>query len=563
MSSLKSISGAIIATLIISCGAAIGSAQEFRGSVTGRVIDNSGAAVANAADTIPHTATHAPSTTTQNGDGNYTALYLVPGSYSVTVEAAGFKKAIRQNIEIRVGDKLQLDLQLEVGNVSETVNVTSEAPLLETNSASAGQVVDQRRIQELPLSDGNPFVLSRLAAGVSYTGDLLFSRPFDNGGTSSIVANGATGGNEFTLDGTPNMANGRRVAFVPPAEVVQEFKVQTASFDAQQGHTAGAVVNVSLKSGTNSLHGVGYEFLRNDKLSANDFFLNRQGKPRAPLRYNRYGGAIGGPVWLPEKLFGPAGYDGRNKTFWFFGYEGLRDNFPEPGFATVPTDAQRGGDFSALLGKAITTTISADGNCAGPQGSTVTRTNRDGSPALSGQIYNPGTAERLTRCNPLTGKIETHVERVPFGGNIIPINQVARAILNNYPTANTKTTDPQQRNNFIGPNGRSDIFDSESMRIDHDITNKQHIFGRYNRNFRRELRGNIFENTGGTPATGNFLFRINNGGTLDHVYTIDPTKVLTLRLGFSRFTERNQRPHAGFDPHTLGLSGAFIDQAAA
>src|SRR5262249_58894949 len=109
---------------------------------------------------------------------------------------------------------------------------------------------------------------------------LLYTRPFDNGGTSSIMADGATGGNEFSLEATPNRASGRRVAFVPPAEVVQEFKGRTASFDAQQGHTAGAVVNVSLKSGTNSLHGTGYEFLRNDKLSANDFFLNRQGKPR-------------------------------------------------------------------------------------------------------------------------------------------------------------------------------------------------------------------------------------------------------------------------------------------
>src|SRR5262249_30327223 len=177
MPSLKSISGAIIATLIIAFGAAIGSAQEFRGSITGRVVDNSGAAVANAAVTITNTATNVPSSTTTNGNGNYTALYLVPGSYSVTVEATGFKKAIRQKIEIRVGDKLQLDLQLEVGNVSETVNVTSEAPLLETNSASAGQVVDQRRIQELPLSGGNPLVLSRLAAGGFFTRALIFSPP--------------------------------------------------------------------------------------------------------------------------------------------------------------------------------------------------------------------------------------------------------------------------------------------------------------------------------------------------------------------------------------------------
>ena len=285
MSSLKSIRGALIAVLIVACAAAIGPAQEFRGSITGRVVNNSGAAVANATVTVSNTATNGSASTTTNESGDYTALYLTPGSYTVTVEAAGFKKAIRQNIEIRVGDKLQIDLQLEVGNVSDTVNVTSDAPLLETNTASAGQVIDRRRISELPLSDGNPFVLTRLAPGIAYTGDLLFSRPFDNGGTSSIVADGATGGNEFTLDGTPNLASGRRVAFVPPADAVQEFKVETASFDAQQAHTAGATINVTMRSGGNQFHGTAYEFVRNDILSANNFFNNlnrhaRQGRER-------------------------------------------------------------------------------------------------------------------------------------------------------------------------------------------------------------------------------------------------------------------------------------------
>src|SRR5262245_42908026 len=239
MSSLRGIRIAIIAALILACAYAISSGQEFRGSITGRIVDNNGAAVANASVTVTNKATNTSSSTTTNGDGDYTALYLAPGSYNITVEAAGFKKSTRQNIEIRVGDKLQIDLQLEVGNFADTVNVTADAPLLETNTASAGQVIDRRRISELPLSDGNPFVLTRLAPGIAYTGDLLFSRPFDNGGTSSIVADGATGGNEFTLDGTPNLASGRRVAFVPPADAVQEFKVETASFDAQQAHTAG------------------------------------------------------------------------------------------------------------------------------------------------------------------------------------------------------------------------------------------------------------------------------------------------------------------------------------
>src|SRR5204863_5853067 len=160
---------------------------------------------------------------------------------------------------------------LSVGQLEETVTVTGETPLLELASGSAGQVIDEQRISLMPLSDGNPFVLSRLVPGVAYTGDLKFSRPFDNAGTSSINADGSTGGNEFTLDGSPNMANGRRVAFVPPAGAVSEFKVQTATFDAADGHTAGAVVNVTLKSGTTALKGESYYYKRSDKLSATDF----------------------------------------------------------------------------------------------------------------------------------------------------------------------------------------------------------------------------------------------------------------------------------------------------
>src|SRR5262249_24062116 len=281
MSPFKGIRINLIAALILGCAAAIALGQEFRGSITGRVVDNNGAAVANAAITITNTATNTTTSTTTNGDGDYTALYLIPGSYNITVEARGFKKPTRQKVEVRIGNKLQIDLQLEVGNVADTVNGTAAAPLLETNSATAGQVIDRRRISELPLSDGNPFTLTRLATGIGYVGDLKFSRPFDNNGSSDFISNGISrvGGHEFTLDGIPNTddngSSSNRVAFIPPADAVQEFKVETASFDAQQGHGAGAAVNVALRSGTNSLHGTAYEFIRNDVLSANDFFLNR------------------------------------------------------------------------------------------------------------------------------------------------------------------------------------------------------------------------------------------------------------------------------------------------
>ena len=236
---------------------------------------------------------------------------------------------------------------MEVGGLTEVVNVAAETPLLDTRSGSAGQVIDEKRIALMPLSDGNPFVLARLAPGVAYHGDLKFSRPFDNGGTSDFTADGGPGRNEFTLDGSPNMANGRRVAFVPPAGAVQEFKVETATFDAQQGHTAGATVNVTLKSGTNKIKGDAYYHYRDEALGGNDFFLERAGQPKAGMDYKRYGFNAGGPVFL-GKL-----YDGRNKTFFFTGWEWLYDTFPEPGPFTVPTEAQRNGDFSALLSQGI------------------------------------------------------------------------------------------------------------------------------------------------------------------------------------------------------------------
>ncbi len=326
--------------LLVGAGA---SAQDFRGAIAGTVTDSSGGRTPGVSVSAINIATNGTSTTTTDNDGTYTLRYLTPGTYSVTAELSGFKKLVRENVEVRIGDRLELDLHLEVGRMEETVSVTAEAPLLDTASGSNGQVIDEKRIALMPLSDGNPFVLARLAPGVAYTGDLKFSRPFDNGGTSDFTADGGPGRNEFTLDGSPNMANGRRVAFVPPAGAVQEFKVETATFDAQQGHTAGATVNVTLKSGTNKLRGDAYYHYRDERLSANDLFLERAGRPKDPLDYKRYGFTIGGPAWL-GKL-----YDGRDKTFFFGAFEWLYDTFPEPGQFTVPTEAQRNGDFSSLL----------------------------------------------------------------------------------------------------------------------------------------------------------------------------------------------------------------------
>jgi len=493
--------------LLIAAVAVPAAAQEFRGAINGRVGDSSGAVLPGVTVTATNTATNQATTSVTNADGLYNLPFLTPGVYHVVAELTGFKRLDRQNIEVRVGDRLTLDMRLELGGIEETISVTSAAPLLDLSSASVGQVIDERRIALLPLSDGNPFVLSRLVPGVAFTGDLKFSRPFDNAGSSSINADGSSGGNEFSLDGSPNMANGRRVAFVPPAGAVQEVRVSTASFDAGDGHTAGALVNATLKSGTNAIKGQGYFYLRDEKLSATDFFVNKSGGQKPELMYHRFGGSAGGPVK-------------RDRTFFFSAVEWLYDEFPEPGPRTVPTQAMRGGDFSALLGQGI-------------------------------QIYDPATA-----------RIEGgFVTRDPFPGNIIPaarINPVARQVLGYYPMPN-QAGDAQGRNNFFSVNPRTDDFYSVSTRIDHRLSSKQQLMARYVRNDRRESRNAFFGEVNGVKPVGNFLFRKNDAVTVDHVYTVTNTTLLNMRAGWSRFHEPNIRQHEGiFDPATLGFSPTTV-----
>jgi hypothetical protein len=488
-------------------------AQDFRGAVAGQVYDSSGGVLPGVTVTVTNKSTNVSTTTVTNETGAYSLLYLQPGAYTVSAELQGFRKVSRENVEVRLGDRLEIDFKLEVGRIEEVVTVAADTPILETRTGSAGQVIDEKRIALMPLSDGNPFVLARLAPGVAYHGDLKFSRPFDNGGTSDFTADGGPGRNEFTLDGSPNMANGRRVAFVPPAGAVQEFKVETATFDAQQGHTAGATVNVTLKSGTNRLKGEGYYHYRDEALSANDFFLERAGRPKDTLKYKRYGFTAGGPAVL-GKL-----YDGRDRTFFFSAFEWLYDQFPEPGQFTVPTEAQRNGDFSALLSQGIV-------------------------------IYNPLTAVR---------RADGRIERQPFPGNIIPpsmISPIAREYLKYWPMPNQAGT-ATGLNNFITGNPRGDDFYSMNYRVDHNLTGKQRFFVRYSRNNRRENRGNWTGEVNGIRPTGNFLFRINDALNMDHVWTITPSSMLNMRASWSRFQEPSIRQHQGlFDPASLGFPGS-------
>ena len=237
------------------CASMPAAAQEARGAITGRVTDPSGGVIPAASVTVTNTATNESRRLTTNETGYYEANFLEPSTYNVTVEAGGFKRVVRSGITVNVSTRLEINITMEVGAVAETIEVTAEAPLLETTTASGGRVLDSKNLVNLPFSDLNPFALTALAPGMQWTGQPEYRRPFDNGGTSAFNTMGGVGQNEYTIDGMTVTGTGRRVGFTPPADSVGEFKLETSNFDASQGFTSGAAINVSSRSGTNRFTG--------------------------------------------------------------------------------------------------------------------------------------------------------------------------------------------------------------------------------------------------------------------------------------------------------------------
>jgi hypothetical protein len=501
------------AVLLLLMAFVMAGAQESRGSLTGTVTDPNGAALPGATVEIRNIETNVANTATTNEEGAYSFPLLNPGRYTLTVTAQGFSNTTRENIEIRVSEKITLDVPVSVTGVGETVTTIASAPVLETGSVSTGTTVSTRQIAELPLIDGSPYQLATLAPGISYTGNPgVGYSPTSNGNLAAFRANGATGPNQVTLDGSPNFALDGGVGFSPPSDATQEFKVQTNSFDASQGYSAGATVNTAIKSGTNTLHGTGYYFNRDRNRTANNFFSNRAGQDRPERTYHRFGGTLGGPVYLPGM------YDGRDQTFFFFAYERLKDNQAEPQLFSVPTAAFRNGDFSALLNQ-----------------------------TLPIRIYDPASS-----CHaPAT----CAVTRTAFANNVIPtarLNPIAVAYLNLYPAPNV-TGNADGTNNYFSNQIRHSNYRSWITRIDHRINDTNSIFGKYYHSFNPEDRNNWT----GTPLTQGFEYRTNDGASLDWTSTLSNSMVLDVRTSLSRFVQE-RRPGIEFDPASLGFTGAAL-----
>jgi len=509
MSKYSFIRGSITAALLVLFAFGAANSQESRGSLTGKITDQNGAVLPGATVVIKNIETNVTATIITNDEGSYTFPLLQPGNYSLTVTATGFASTSREGIQISVSEKRTLDVPMQVTGVGEMVMVVGSSAALETGSVSTGSVISSKQISELPLIDGSPYQLATLAPGITYTGNAAFTSPTSNGNLAAFRANGATGPNQVTLDGSPNFAIDGGVGFSPPSDAVTEFKVQTSNFDAQQGYAAGATVNVSVKGGTNELHGSVYYFNRAKSRTASNFFSNRSGQEKPERTYHRFGGSLGGPVHLPKF------YNGRDKTFFFFAYERLKNSEAEPQLFTVPTAAMRTGNFSALLNQAQPT-----------------------------RIYDPATAQA-------TGT----VTRTAFVNNVIPLtrlNPVAVAYLNLYPLPNT-AGNPDGTLNYFSNQIRSQNYRSWITRIDHRISESQTIFGKYYHSFNPEDR----QNWTNSPITQGFEFRTNDGASLDYTATLSNTMVLDIRSNFSRFVQE-RRPVEAFDPAQLGLTAAAL-----
>src|SRR5271157_4151892 len=325
--------------LVVSCAC---QAQLATGTILGRITDPSGAVVQGATVVVSNTETGVAATVRTNSEGNYAVTFLRPGVYRVKAQTAGFKNTEQDNLQLRMDDRLEVNLTLELGATSDSVTVTGATPLLETASASSGMVVDTRRITDLPTTQGVAFVLMEMAPGANYGSPSYMSeeQPYAGRFMSYAINGTAAQQSEMTMDGTAGRIWN---SIVPPADTIAEFKVLTAPFDASVGNTAGGSVDITMKAGTNTLHGTAYYAYGSPSLTANTFFGNRNGVPRADFTYNRWGGSAGGPVILPKL------YKGSNRTFFFAGYEGIHQSETNGTTLTVPTAQGRTGDFSALL----------------------------------------------------------------------------------------------------------------------------------------------------------------------------------------------------------------------
>src|SRR5262245_2434122 len=508
--------------IIMLAVAAPSSGQETRATLGGKVLDPNGEVVPGATVTVTADETGVKQTTMTNGDGNWRVQFLLPGSYSFTVEFLGFKKAT-QSIKLQVSDQKFIDVKLELGATNETVTVSTAPTLIDTTAAVSGTVITTDLLQELPTQTNSPIDFVRLTPGA--VSGLSLGRLWSNIALSNIIVNGAgSDGRDvnFQIDGADNTNGAGQMAFAPPVDAVAEFRVVTNAYDAAIGRQSGATINLSLKSGTRSFHGALYWYNQNDFLNANRFENNATGVRVPVVRVNEYGASVGGPVLLPWLL------DGRKKqTFFFFSFEGLRSATPPAttGFMSLPTMREREGDFSQSF---------------------TTQTINGVRTRIPIRIYDPGT-------------IDAAGNRTQFTNNVVPpdrIHVVAKAILALMPPPDNEGDGScSSCNNYLKRTVQAVKFRSIAPRIDQAWNNNHHSY--------LSLRYNNFDEQAFNPfGKGNLLQgllqnRVNHGLAADHTWVFSSKSVLDLRFNITAWDGVSSNTGAGVDPTQYGFPASL------
>ena len=494
----------VLTTALVLLTSSTLAAQDARGSIGGRVVDSSGGVLPGVTVTIVNNATNSTNVVVTGDGGVFTVPFLLSGSYRVTAELPGFRTTVRETVDVRVGDRLQVDFTLEPASISTEITVVATAPLLDTGTATMGQVIDSKLIGEMPLGDGTAYGLARLVPGASFERSYALQRPMDNDNLRGLTISG-TINSEFTIDGSSNIVSGARVGIQPPSDSIQEFKVETAVYDAQIGHTGAGNVNLALKSGTNEWHGAASFYNRDDSRSAVLFASERLGTGVTPRDYNRFSGTLSGPIF-------------KNRTFFMGSYEKLQDDTIETVTNSVPSDRMRRGDFSELL-------------------------------AIGVQIFDPATARLVNGV----------VVRDPFPGNIIPtnrINPIAANVLDYFPAAN-QAGQADLSNNFFAEQPWTYGYDLQLTRIDHEWTSDHRTYGRFIRNFRREERYNFAGEINGVEISRGGTDRFNYNYAVGHTAVLSPSLFLDVKGSWLRFNDDLQ-PIGQLTPSELGYPASTL-----
>jgi Carboxypeptidase regulatory-like domain/TonB dependent receptor-like, beta-barrel len=515
----------IVATIVLFVPMAY--AQQQTAQLTGQITDSSGAVIAGATVTVTNPARGIKAVATSDATGGYVVPLLPPAEgYQLTVSKAGFTETTRNGITLQVAQVAKVDIALTVGSVSQNVIVTGAPPLLDTQTSSVGQVIEAHSISSLPLNGRSSFRLIQLTPGVTFNqaaygqfGDVAVNTTWD---ADFSINGGRAQGNEILIDGVPSTAGFfNQITTIPSVDDTQEFKVESDNLSAEYGRFGGGVINVTTKSGTNELHGTVFEFLRNNVLNADDYLSKSKGRSVPPFKMNQFGGVIGGPVVIPWI------YRGQNKTFFEGDYQGTRRVQGSSFITSVPTTLQRAGDFSQ--------TFNASGNLV--------------------TIYNPFS----TVVNPAN---PSQYIRTAFSGNVIPaglLDPVAKALMAYYPTPNTTGSPYTNANNYISTKPLTVKQNAGSARIDQNVNDRYHFFGRFGWSLTDLTQPNTYGNVAspGNGAVGTTSFH-NWSFAFDNTITLNPTLLLSINYGYARWFQIRQTLSYGFDNASLGFPTSFV-----